>query len=611
MIEITIISVVAVAVFVFVLVKRLTTEEELDVYYDMSETERHHHKWGYTDTEFDFDGPKSVKVSGNRYPISGYSMPSLIPFVEDMLGVTINPDDKNVENEDDDIPEPEINEAFFSSIKANFQEEQFSLDSKERLIHSHGQLSVDEIYRILYGTSLKRVVDLVVYPQGEDDVKKLIQFANQHDVCLVPYGGGTNVSGALACPVEEKRMIVSVDMRRMDRILWVDEENYLACIEVGITGKQLEIALGEKGFTTGHDPDSVEISTLGGWISTNASGMKKNKYGNIEDIVLEATLITPTGNVETKSITPRNSTGIQPRWLLFGSEGNFGIITKAVLKIHPKPKIRHYGSLIFPSFEIGVNFLKELHQSSVLPASIRLVANIEFRLGQALKPKPTFWKAQKDKLQRFFLFKIMGFKLNEMVACTIVMEGTKAEVHQQEKSIYHLAKKYKGISSGAANGKRGYMLTFAIAYIRDFFNKYYILGETFETSVPWNKIHQVTQSVEKELHVQREKYNLPGYPFLSYRVTQTYHTGVCIYFMMGIYVKGLDRADDVFSEIEYRLREVILENGGSLSHHHGIGKIRQKFLPQIQSENSLRVLRKCKKAMDPQNIFGIRNGAFN
>jgi len=583
----------------------------LDKNYDPSEGERYAHKWGYQDTWFDFANPREVTVAGSRYPVSGYTMPYLIPFVEEVLGIPIRPEDKNVEIENREVPEAVIDETVITGLKSILQPDQISLDSKQRLIHSHGQLSVDEIYQVLYGESLKRLVDVVVYPKNEDEVSKIVELANQYNLCLVPYGGGTNVSGALSCRATEKRSIVSVDMRRMDRIQWLDTENNLACIEAGISGKQLEVELDKRGYTCGHEPDSIELSTLGGWISTNASGMKKNRYGNIEDIVLEATLVTPTGNIETKSVTPRNSTGIQPRTFLFGSEGNFGIITKAVLKIYPKPEQRVFGSLIFPSFEIGVNYLKALRGTGVVPASIRLVGNKEFRFGQALKPAPSFWKGIKDKLQRYYLFNIMGFSLAEVVACTIVMEGNQVEVRHQENVIYSLAKKYNAIKGGSTNGKRGYMLTFAIAYIRDFFNKYSVIGETFETSVPWNRIHQVTHAVEEELDRQREIYNVPGKAYLSYRVTQTYHTGVCIYFTMGIYVKGLEKPVQVFDKIEHALREVILANGGSLSHHHGIGKVRQSFIPQIQSENSIRVLKQCKQAMDPNNVFGIGNGVFN
>ncbi|MFH1570103.1 MAG: FAD-binding oxidoreductase, partial [Gemmatimonadota bacterium] len=487
---------------------------------------------------------------------------------------------------------------------------QVSLADPDRLVHSHGQLSVDEIYRLLYRGPLPRCVDLVLYPETEEDVRAIVEVAGECDLCLVPYGGGTNVSAALACPLDEPRAIASVDMRRLSHIRWLDAENLSACVEAGISGMDLERELASRGYTSGHDPDSVELSTLGGWISTNASGMKKNRYGNIEDIVLEATLVTPTGDLETLQVTPRNSTGVQPRGLLFGSEGNFGIITKAVIKVHPLPQARRYGLLVFHSFEDGVRFLKELRQTGVLPASIRLVNNFEFRFGQALKGAPTFGKRVFEKVQKLFLLKVKGFDPYRMCACTIVMEGTREEVRHQGQVIFRLARRHGGLSGGASNGKRGYMLTFGIAYIRDFFNQFHILGETFETSVPWDRIHQVTGAVWEELLQQHRAHAIEGKPYLSYRVTQTYHTGVCIYFTMGFSGRALGQPAETYHAIEHRLRQVILDNGGSLSHHHGVGKIRAGFLPQVHSENTFRLMREAKRALDPQNLFAIRNGAF-
>ena len=602
--------VAAVAVILF-LASRRGSGDRPDVYYNMSDGERNPHRWGYTDTRFEFDGPRSVRVTGSRYPLSGYSMPYFLPFVEEVLGLPIRQEDMGVENEPRPLPPPVENAAFLSAVRASLDEGRVSQDDHDRLVHSHGQLSVDEIYRLLYGSPLEKTVDLVAYPESEEEVRRIVELAREHGVCLVPFGGGTNVSGALVCPPGERRMIVSVDMRRMNRIVWLDEKNLQACVEAGISGKELERELDARGYTSGHDPDSVELSTLGGWIATNASGMKKNKYGNIEDIVLEATLITPTGEVETKHATPRNSIGIPPRVFLFGSEGNLGIITKAVIKVHRKPAVRKYGALVFPSFEKGVGFLKELRLTGVLPASIRLVNNNEFRFGQALKPAPGFLKGIIAAAQKFVLLKILGFKPLEMVACTMVMEGTRSEVRHQEETIFRLARKHKAMSAGAKNGKRGYALTFGIAYIRDFFNQFHILGETFETSVPWDRIIEVTQAVERELSEQCRAREVQGKPYLSYRVTQTYHTGVCIYFTMGFSGTGLEDASGVFHEIEHRLRQIILDNGGSLSHHHGIGKIRRDFLPQVQTENSMRVLQETKKAMDPTNVFGIRNGVFD
>lgn len=607
MTELTLIAVLAL-VFLHICRRRVFARES--DFFHRSEGAQFDHKWGYADTRFEFDDDRTVRVTGTRYPLCGYQMPHFLPFVEEVLDVPIRPEDMGREVEHRDLPAPIANAGFLEAVREVLSKDCVSREDRVRLTHSHGQLSVDEVYQILYHRLPDRLVDVVLFPQGEADVQQIIRLANAHNVVLVPYGGGTNVSGALAIPPSEKRMVASVDMRRMNRVVGLDEENLQARVEAGISGKQLERVLNDRGYTSGHDPDSLEFSTLGGWISTNASGMKKNRYGNIEDIVLEAKLVTPTGEIETRHATPRNSTGVQPRSFLFGSEGNLGIITQAMIKIHKRPEARRFGSLVFPSFERGVDYLKALRQTGQIPASIRLLNNTEFRFGQALKPAATGWKKIEQGIQRFFLFKLKGFDLKQVVACTVVMEGTKDEVRQQAKTIFKLAKRFGGISGGASNGQRGYMLTFGIAYIRDFFSQFHILGETFETSVPWTQIHEVIGAVEKTLTALHKKRGIPGKPYLAYRVTQTYHTGVCIYFTMGFCGQGLENAVGVYHEIEHALRQEILDRGGSLSHHHGVGKLRRDFLPQIQSENSIAVLRQMKKAMDPNNIFAIGNGAF-
>ena len=603
--------VVGVTILLFLIALARAPDSDDALCYDPSDGTRDPHKWGYTDTRFEFDGARAVRVTGDRYPIAGYSMPYFLDFAEEVLGIPIRPEDAVGEAEPEEAPPAVSNEPFLDGLREALDADQISQVASDRLAHSHGQLSVDEVYRLLHGKSLERIVDIVLYPQKEEDVASIIQLANLHGACLVPFGGGTNVSGALACASTEQRCIAAVDMRRMKRILWLDEENLQACVEAGISGKELERELDAKGYTSGHDPDSIELSTLGGWISTNASGMKKNKYGNIEDIVLEATLVTPTGEVEARRATPRNSVGVPPRVFLFGSEGNFGIITKAIIKVHPRPEVRRYGSLVFPSLQHGVRFLKEMRRVGAVPASIRLVSNVEFRFGQALKPAPGVLKGIAASVQKMFLFKILRYKPLEITASTIVMEGTEREVEHQSETLFSTAKRFKGVSGGAGNGRRGYMLTFGIAYIRDFLSQFQILGETFETSVPWNRIETVCEAVKSELISQCRSYDVAGKPYLAYRVTQTYHTGVCIYFTMGFCGKGLEKPEEVYHNIEHALRQVILDNGGSLSHHHGIGKIRRNFLPQIQTENSTRVLRDIKSSMDPNNVFAVGNGPFS
>src|SRR6185369_8354279 len=169
----------------------------------------------------------------------------------------------------------------------------------------------------------------------------------------------------------------------------IDRENMMACIQAGAVGRHIMAELKKFSLTMGHEPDSVEFSTLGGWIATNASGMKKNRYGNIEDLVLDVTVATAAGSLQRTSASPRESVGLDLRRLMFGSEGTLGIITSAVVKIFPLPEVQEYGSVLFPSFEDGFKFMYALAREGEAPASVRLVDNLQFQFGLALKPKST------------------------------------------------------------------------------------------------------------------------------------------------------------------------------------------------------------------------------
>jgi alkyldihydroxyacetonephosphate synthase len=427
-------------------------------------------------------------------------------------------------------------------------------------------------------------------------------------VCLVPFGGGTNVTDALRCPDGERRSIVSLDMRSMNRVLWIDPHNGTACIQAGATGLEIEEQLGRHGWTLGHEPDSAELSTLGGWIATNASGMKKNRYGNIEDLVLQVSAVTPEGGELTRAALPRESVGGDPaRWLI-GSEGRLGIVTSAVLRVFPRPAERRFGSVLFRSFEDGLAFLYDVERSGAKPASVRLMDNLQFQFGQALKPEKRPLAAIVSSLEKAYVLRVRGFDASRMVACTLLFEGSREEVATQERCVTHLARRHGGMKAGAENGERGYQLTFAIAYIRDFMMQHWVIAESFETSVPWSQTQAVCDNVKQRAFQEHAKQGLPGRPFISVRVTQLYPTGVCLYFYFAFHYKGVGRPSEVFAELERALRDEILASGGSLSHHHGIGKLRAPFLPRIFSPAALEWRERLKRAVDPDDVLGCGNG---
>ena len=568
------------------------------------------HKWGFKDSSFIINDDNTVTFTGKRYEgISGERLPYLIPFVTKVLNTDIKKEPYFKEIEKKYVTERKINQDFVNDIKSFFNDDQISFSDEERVLHSHGQNSPDEVFKVLYD-KLEKFTDIVVYVENEEDVINLIQKAKKHNVCLVPYGGGTNVTNALQLPENEERMIVSVDTRRLNKIISIDTKNLLIEVEAGITGKHLEEELQKKGFTVGHQPDSIELSTLGGWISTNAAGMKKNKYGNIEDIVQNVVMVTPNGTINQIKPLVRSSIGIKTQNLLFGSEGNIGIITKAVLKIHKLPECSDYESVVLKDWDTGLDFMYELAHSSSVPASARMLDSLHYQFGSALKPEKNNIGKLKSKIQKL-VFKMKDFSTDDFVAAVFKLEGSFSEVEYQRKNIKRLAKKYNGLLGGSKEGKVGYNITMVIAYIREFFVPQGILGETLETAVPWSKVNQVKDEANKLLTELHKKYDLPGKPFFCSRISKVYHTGICMYNTMGINVRGIKNPEKVFSDIEHKIRDCFIKNGGSISHHHGVGKLRKDFMPETISPGSIDVIQGIKKSQDPDNIFGISNNIVN
>lgn len=559
--------------------------------------------WGFRDTAFTLLDNGSVSLTGNRYALSGLELPSLLPWVSDVMSVNFRASAIPRKPFPPQIPESRADEAFISALHAVLPSTALTLDPLVRLRHGHGH-TVEEIFA-LRNHGLSRIPDVVVYPESTADVEKIIAFASAQKACLVPYGGGTNVTDSLRCPDTETRVIVSVDMRRMNRILWIDAENHTACIEAGAVGRYLAEALATHGFTMGHEPDSYEFSTLGGWIATHASGMKKNRYGNIEDLLLDVQVVTNDGLVSRTPVVPRDSIGADPRRWIMGSEGRFGIITQAVVKLRKLPEAEQHDAIVFKSFDDGVNFLYDLTRTGKIPASVRLVDNMQFQLSQTLKPGAEGMAAVKRKVEKWFITKAKGFDPSSMVACTLLYEGNRDDVESQQATVKRLASQYGGVHAGAENGAKGYQLTFGIAYIRDFVMGFGVLAESFETTVSWTDVRSLIANVKRRLQDEFDKLGLSSRPFITARVTQLYDSGVCVYFYLGMHLGAAEHPTDVYATLERAARDEILKSGGSLSHHHGVGRLRREFLPRVLSPAARAWSDGIKHAVDPQHLFGV------
>ncbi|XP_068429008.1 alkyldihydroxyacetonephosphate synthase, peroxisomal [Clinocottus analis] len=561
--------------------------------------------WGYSDTKFIFNKKGQAEFTGKRYKLSGMIIPALKDWMEGTFGT-------NMQHKSPATPiltssavqPPTLNEAFVEELKSIGIP--FSHDAEDRVFRAHGHC-LHEIFALREG-KVGRVPDLVVWPNCHNDVVKIVELACKHNVCLIPYGGGTSVSSALECPPEETRSIVSLDTSQMNHILWIDEKNLTAHVEAGIVGQDLERLLKESGYCTGHEPDSMEFSSLGGWVATRASGMKKNIYGNIEDLVIRVKMVTPQGVIEKSCLGPRMSTGPDIHHFIMGSEGTLGVVTEVTMKIRPMPEYQKYGSVVFPNFEQGVACLREVAKQRCAPASIRLMDNEQFKFGHALKPQvSSMFTSFLDGLKTFYLTKFKGFDPNCLCVATLLFEGDREKVLQHEKQVYDIAAKFGGLAAGEDNGQRGYMLTFVIAYLRDLGMDYYVIGESFETSVPWDRVLDICRNVKARIIQECKDKGVQFQPLTSCRVTQTYDAGACVYFYFAFNYRGLSDPVHVYEEVEHAAREEILANGGSLSHHHGVGKLRKEWMRETVSNVGMGMLKSVKDYVDPNNIFGNRN----
>ncbi|XP_053453425.1 alkyldihydroxyacetonephosphate synthase, peroxisomal [Nycticebus coucang] len=561
--------------------------------------------WGYNDSKFIFNKKGQIELTGKRYPLSGMILPTFREWIQNILGVNVeHKTTSKASLNPSDAPPSIVNEDFLHELKeTNIS---YSQEADDRVFRAHGHC-LHEIFLLREGM-FQRIPDIVLWPTCHDDVVKIVNLACKYNLCIIPIGGGTSVSYGLMCPADERRTIISLDTSQMNRILWVDENNLTAHVEAGITGQELERQLKESGYCTGHEPDSLEFSTVGGWVSTRASGMKKNIYGNIEDLVVHIKMVTPRGIIEKSCQGPRMSTGPDIHHFIMGSEGTLGVITEATIKIRPVPEYQKYGSVAFPNFEQGVACLREIAKQRCAPASIRLMDNKQFQFGHALKPQvSSIFTSFLDGLKKFYITKFKGFDPNQLSIATLLFEGDREKVLQHEKQVYDIAAKFGGLAAGEDNGQRGYLLTYVIAYIRDLGLEYYVLGESFETSAPWDRVVDLCRNVKERITRECKEKGVQFAPLATCRVTQTYDAGACIYFYFAFNYRGISDPLTVFEQTEAAAREEILANGGSLSHHHGVGKLRKQWLKESISDVGFGMLKSVKEYVDPNNIFGNRN----
>ena len=342
--------------------------------------------------------------------------------------------------EEIDIPQSRLTERNFIELKRIFKDSQIQTSKLQRIIHSYGK-SYHDLIRIRY-KQFSNVPDVIIYPESDEQIIKLFNWADENKIALVPFGGGTSVVGGIEAlgGIQHKR-VITLNMRLMNGIQRIDKKSLTADVQAGILGPILEKILQKEGLTFSHYPESFEFSTLGGWIAARSAGQQSTLYGKIEDMIESLRLVTPSGVLETPNY-PAAAHGPDQKQVIIGSEGILGVITQARIRLKIIPERKFYTALLIDSFDTGIEICRKILQNGIKPATVRLSdeEESEFIFSLRLQKK----SALANSIQEFGLnfTQKWGFSPGKRSFLLLGLEGRAADGKHQWKSIRAIMSSY-------------------------------------------------------------------------------------------------------------------------------------------------------------------------
>src|SRR5664280_2243514 len=354
---------------------------------------------------------------------------------------------------------------------------------------------------------------------GEDDVVENVNAAVKHDAVVIPYGGGSNIVGALEAVPTETRQVLSIDMGRMNKVLEIDETSGLARIQAGVLGPDMEVQLNAKGWTMGHFPDSFVWSTLGGWIATRSTGMQSDKYGDIADITRGLRMVMD-GQVLALRPLPSSSSGPSVREMVLGSEGRLGIITEAWVNVHRLPPVREIQAYFFPTYDAGLQAMQWITESDAAPSITRVLdANgTQFSMANGKK------SSRVSHLMTRAIQEVMtrkGWDLNQIALGFVGYEGTAVHVRYEKSLVGKVVSRADGMSVGKGPGVLYDQKKYDIPYIRDFLLDRGIPADVSETATPWALLKQIHDTTVAAAQAAMEVAGVQG--FIMCHLSHSYH----------------------------------------------------------------------------------------
>jgi len=468
----------------------------------------------------------------------------------------------------------------------------------ERAFHARGRSYHDLLY--LRSGDLSAAPDAVLYPRSAEEVAASLSAASDGRIAVVPYGGGTSVVGGVTGAKGALKSVVSIDMALMDRVIDIDAQSMTATVEAGIYGPALEKALQARGFTLGHHPQSFEFSTIGGWIAHRGAGQGSNRYGRAEDWLVGTKVVTPRGILRTGGF-PASATGPRLNDLILGSEGVFGIISEATVRLHPQPTASNYYGYLFKDFASGIAAIRDAARDEIAVTMLRLSDPAETRFYRAfgsLGKRP----ALRDRFAQFYLAN-RGF---DEKACAMIagFEGATTAVVDERLQFDVLAKKHGALALGEGQGKRWKEGRFHGPYLRDPMMDRGVGVDTLETATSWSNLQRLYVGVRDALDgaIRETAPRAGAHGIVSCHISHSYPDGASLYFTY-IFPRALESELPQWRTIKKAASDAIVANGGTISHHHGIGEDHLPWMLAEKGSLGVDVLRAVKMALDPKGIL--------
>jgi alkyldihydroxyacetonephosphate synthase len=471
----------------------------------------------------------------------------------------------------------------------------FSDERYERVSHALGKAYRD-VVRGFHG-EFENPPDLVAFPRDESEIETVLSWAEAEGAAVIPFGGGTSVVGGVE-PRLGERPVVTMDLRRLDRVLEVDPVSLAARIEAGATGPGLEEQLREHGLTLRHFPQSFEYATLGGWIATRAGGHFATLETHIDDLVESVRAITPRGTWESRRL-PGSGAGPSPDRLLLGSEGILGAISEAWVRVRPRPEFKASCGVGFDDFLAAAGAVREISQSGLYPANCRLLDASEAELTGAGDGGSNLL--------------IVGFE-SAHHPVDAAMDAA-LEIARSHGGTPNTPPTGRNVASGSTNrptdredGVGAWRGAFLLApYLRDTFVACGVLSETFETAVTWDRFEEFHAEVMETARravagVGGAPAEGAGAPRISCRFTHAYPDGVAPYFtVLAPAVRGGEV--EQWDEIKAAVSEALIAGGGTITHHHAVGRDHRPWYDRQRPAPFAAALRAAKAELDPAAIL--------